>query len=214
MVNISISPDEDAILILRLIVQKLTNKKIPIDIFHSIAIFTIILELPLIEPQKAIFVQKHPVSMIEIIASLSKIQSVATFEENQFVIFLKVVFGYLLYLLVRVLEQTLLGIVLVFEDEIEEMLLLGQELLVEIYLGVYSLLLNCCLLHYNYYEGSKIIKLTSTLSFYYFLKIVCSNVGNKDICRFNIKLMKKLLIFLLAATLTISTYKLHPTPLQ
>ena len=119
MVNISISPDEDAILILRLIVQKLTNKKIPIDIFHSIAIFTIILELPLIEPQKAIFVQKHPVSMIEIIASLSEIQSVATFEENQFVIFLKVVFGYLLYLLVRVLEQTLLGVVLVFEDEIE-----------------------------------------------------------------------------------------------
>ena len=88
MVDISISPDEDTILILRFIVQKLTNKKIPIDIFHSIAIFTIILELPLIKPQKAIFVQKYPMAMIEIITSLSEIQSVTTFEESQFVIFL------------------------------------------------------------------------------------------------------------------------------
>ena len=76
------------------------------------------------------------------------------------------IFGYLLYLLVRVLEQTFLGVVLVFEDEVEEMLLLGQELLVEVYLCVNSLLLDCCLLHYNYYEGSKIIKLTSVLSFF------------------------------------------------
>ena len=48
------------------------------------------------------------------------------------------------------------------------MLLLGQELLVEVYLGVDSLLLDCCLLHYNYYEGSKIIKLTCALSFLFF----------------------------------------------
>ena len=104
VVDIPISPNEDAILIFRFIIQKLPNKKIPIDIFHSIAIFTIILELPFIEPQKTIFVQKHPVPMIEIIASLSEIQSVATFEENQFVVLLQMIFGYLLYLLVRVLE--------------------------------------------------------------------------------------------------------------
>ena len=79
MVDITVGPDEDAILIFWFVVDEFAYKDISIDIFHTIAIFTIILELSLVESKKTIFIDKESSSMIEIITSFSKIQHIGTF---------------------------------------------------------------------------------------------------------------------------------------
>ena len=56
MIDISVGPDKDAVLIFRFIIEKLANVDISIDIFHAIAILTIILELSFVKPQQAIFI--------------------------------------------------------------------------------------------------------------------------------------------------------------
>ena len=82
MIDISIGPYEDAILILRFIIEKFTDKNVAIDILHAIAVFAIILELTLIKPEKIVFIEQDTVSMIEIIACLSEIESVTAFKEK------------------------------------------------------------------------------------------------------------------------------------
>lgn len=86
MIDISVVPDEDPVLILGFIVDEFTDVDITHDVLHAIAIFTIILELAFIETKGVIGVDQETETVVEIVAGMTEIDVIGRFKDEELIV--------------------------------------------------------------------------------------------------------------------------------
>lgn len=83
MIDILISPNKDAILIFRLIVNKLPYKDISIDVLQPISVLAVVLEVSFVEAKIALLVNEQAIAVVEFVADISEVKSCYAFVEEQ-----------------------------------------------------------------------------------------------------------------------------------
>lgn len=64
MIDILISPNKDAILIFRLIVNKLADKDIAIDVLQPISVLAVVLEVSFVEAKIVLLVNQQAIAVV------------------------------------------------------------------------------------------------------------------------------------------------------
>lgn len=82
MIDILISPNKDAILIFRLIVNKLADKDIAIDVLQPISVLAVVLEVSFVEAKIILLVNQQAIAVVEFIADISEVKSGYAFVEE------------------------------------------------------------------------------------------------------------------------------------
>lgn len=84
MIDILIRPNKDPILILWLVIDKLADKDISIDVLQPISVLAVILEISLVEAKGALLVDQQAVTMVELVADISEVQGCHALVEEKF----------------------------------------------------------------------------------------------------------------------------------
>lgn len=82
MIDILISPNKDAILIFRLIVNKLADKDIAIDVLQPISVLAVVLEVSFVEAKIVLLVNQQAIAVVKFIADISEVKSGYAFVEE------------------------------------------------------------------------------------------------------------------------------------
>ena len=132
MIDITVTPDKNPILVLWLIIDKFSDKNITIDILQPIAILTIVLEISLIEPQDTINpIDQQTISMIQLVASLPKINIGRILTDQQLPLFFHLFLTQLLNPLIRITQQQFLCFFLIRQKVLYYRLLSQQQLMIK-----------------------------------------------------------------------------------
>lgn len=82
MIDILICPNKDAILIFRLIVNKLADKDIAIDVLQPISVLAVVLEVSFVEAKIILLVNQQAIAVVKFIADISEVKSGYAFVEE------------------------------------------------------------------------------------------------------------------------------------
>jgi len=153
MVDIAIAPDEYPILVFRLVVQKLADVDVSIDVLQTIAVLAVILEMALIESQSCCFVDQKAVAMVQVVAGLPEIERAHVFAEEQLPVVFKMFGCDLLKLLVGIVAKLFLCLLFVLKQVLNKSLFAIEQLRIEMDLAGLRLLHLVIFVHYNYING-------------------------------------------------------------
>ena len=64
MVNVSVIPDKNAVLIFRFVVDELPDEDISMDVLDAVSVLAVVLELTLIETSEFIFVNEEALTVV------------------------------------------------------------------------------------------------------------------------------------------------------
>jgi hypothetical protein len=83
VVDIPVAPYEDAIVVFRFVVQKLADVNVSVYELETVAVLAVVLKVSLVETQEVGFVDEETITVVQVVAGLTEVDSSCAFEEKQ-----------------------------------------------------------------------------------------------------------------------------------